>query len=182
MKLAEVVETSLRVSEASGRLDKVDRLAALLARTPAAEIEIATAYLSGSLRQEKIGIAWAALRSAMPEGGADSSSLELAEVDAVFDRISKVSGKGSAAEKTRLLRELLVRATPDEQRFLTGLVMGELRQGALEGLVLEAVAKASGVPAGEVRRAWMMSGDLAVVAQTALVEGVAGLSRFSTQL
>lgn len=175
MKLADLVETSLRVSEASGRLEKIDRLAALLVKTPAAEIEIATGYLSGSLRQEKIGIAWAALRSAMPEGGADSPSLELAEVDAVFGRIAEVSGKGSAAEKIRLLRELLVRATRDEQRFLTGLVMGELRQGALEGLVLEAVAKASGVPARQVRRARMMSGDLAVVAKAALVEGGPGL-------
>src|SRR5207249_7818947 len=90
--------------------------------------------------------------------------------------------EGSADGKLRLLRALLLAATRDEQRFLTSLVIGELRQGALEGLVLEAVAQAARVPAETVRRAAMAAGDLPSVARVALAEGAAGLSRFSVRL
>jgi DNA ligase-1 len=182
VKLAEVVETSRRVAETSGRRDKVGLLAALLATVPPDEIAIATAYLCGTVPQQRIGIGYAALQEANPGSAAESPSVELAEVDAVFNRIARTSGKGSAEAKLRLLRELLSRLTREEQRFLFGLVMGELRQGALEGVVMEAVARAAGVPAESVRRAVMMAGDLATVAAATLVEGLPGLARFSVQL
>ncbi|MEA2724693.1 MAG: ligase 1 [Gemmatimonadales bacterium] len=119
----------------------------------------------------------------MPETASESPSLELAEVDATFTRIASVgAGKGSNGERQRLLGELLARATHEEQSFLFRLVTGELRQGAVEGLMLEAVAKAGGVPAESVRRARMMAGDLAAVAKAALSGDAAQLTAFATQL
>ena len=183
MKLALVVDTSRRVSDASGRLEKIGVLASLLGQVPAEEIEIAVAFLSGSIRQQRLGVGYAGLQSAMPEQTAEVPSLELAEVDASFDRIAAVAaGKGSNGERQRLLRELFTRATHDEQSFLFRLVTGELRQGAVEGLMLEAVAKAAAVPAEGVRRARMMAGDLPSVAKAALGGDAAELSDFSTQL
>src|SRR3990170_1710947 len=183
MKLAQVVETSRQVTEASGRLEKIGLLASLLSQVPPEEIEIAVAFLSGAIRQQRLGVAWAALQAAMPEHAAEAPSLELVEVDATFDRIAGVAaGKGSIAERQRLLRELLARATEDEQSFLFRLVTGELRQGAVEGLMLEAVAKAAALPAEWVRRARMMAGDLPTVAKAALGGDAAELSAISTQL
>jgi DNA ligase-1 len=170
------------VAETSGRRDKIGLLAALLATVPPPEIEIATAYLSGAVRQDKLGVGWAALQSAGSGPAAPSSTVVLAEVDATLQQIAKTSGKGSAEAKQRLLRELLARMTADEQQFFFGLVMGELRQGAVEGLVVEAVAHAAGVPAADVRRAVMMAGDVPRVARAALVEGPAGLTAFAVQL
>src|ERR687895_91954 len=158
MRLANLVETSKRVAEASGRLEKIALLASLLSSLTGDEIEIAVAFLSGSPRQSRLGVGYAALQAATRESAAEPS-LELSEVDATFERISRVAaGKGSTAERQQLLRELLVRATQDEQHFLFRLVIGELRQGAVEGLMLEAVAKAAGVPSERVRRAPAMTG------------------------
>ena len=182
MKFAAVVNTSRQVAETRGRRDKIALLAGLLAETPADEIEIATTYLSGAVRQDKLGLGWATIQTAMPDGAAEAPSVELAEVNGVLDRIAAIAGKGSAGSRQTLLRELLSRLTSDEQRFLGGLIVGELRQGALEGLVLEAVARAAGRPAAEVRRARMMAGDLASVARAALTDGGAGLSAFAVQL
>ncbi|HEV2084068.1 MAG TPA: ATP-dependent DNA ligase [Gemmatimonadales bacterium] len=183
MKLAHLVETSRRVTEASGRLEKIGLIASLLASVPPAEIEIAVAFLSGSVRQSKLGIGYAALQAATPEEPAESPSLELAQVDATFEQISRVAaGKGSTGERQRLLRELLARATHDEQSFLFRLVAGELRQGAVEGLMLEAVARAAKVPAEQVRRARMMAGDLPKVAKAAITGDAAELAGFATQL
>src|SRR5690606_22258263 len=97
-------------------------------------------------------------------------------------RIAVTSGAGSTAARVGLLRDLLTRATSKEQDFLMRLLFGELRHGALEGVLLEAVAAASGIPATTVRRAAMMAGDLASVARAALTEGEAGLSRFTVQI
>jgi DNA ligase 1 len=183
VKLAALVDTSRRVTEASRRLEKIGLLASLLAGVPPDEIEIATAFLSGSLLQARVGAGYAALQAAMPSAPAESPSLELGEVDAAFERISQVSaGKGSIGERVRLLGELLSRATTAEQEFLFRLVVGELRQGAVEGLMLEAVAKAAGVPAEQLRRARMMAGDLPTVARAALTGEAAGLASYATQL
>jgi DNA ligase-1 len=183
VKLAALVDTSRRVTEASGRLEKIGLLASLLAGVAPDEIEIATAFLSGSLLQTRVGVGYAALQAAMPGAPAESPSLELGEVDAAFERISQVSaGKGSIGERVRLLGELLSRATTVEQEFLFRLVVGELRQGAVEGLMLEAVAKAAGVPAEQVRRARMMAGDLPTIARAALTGETAGLASYGTQL
>jgi DNA ligase-1 len=183
MKLARVVETSRQVAEVSGRLKKVGFLATLLASAAPEEIEIAVAFLSGALRQSRLGVGYAGLVSAKPEAPSTVATLELLEVDAIFDCISGVqAGKGSSGERQRLLRELLARATGEEQDFLFRLVTGELRQGATEGLMLEAVARAASVPAEQVRRARMMTGDLPTVARAALTGDMATLAGFATQL
>ncbi|HEV7365552.1 MAG TPA: ATP-dependent DNA ligase [Gemmatimonadales bacterium] len=183
MKLAALVDTSRRIAETSGRLEKIGLLAALLASVPPDEIEIASAFLSGSLLQTKVGVGYAALQAGMPSAPAESPSLELREVNAAFEQIAQVSaGKGSIGERVRLLGDLLSRATRMEQEFLFRLVVGELRQGAVEGLMLEAVAKAAGVPAEQVRRARMMTGELPTVARAALTGEAAGLASYATQL
>jgi ATP-dependent DNA ligase I len=158
----------------------VERLAACLRRLEPAEVHPAVAFLSGELRQRQIGVGWAALREA--PAAAAAPSLTLAEVDAAFERIGRQAGPGSQAERRRLLTGLLGRATAAEQRFLVGLLSGELRQGALEGVMVEAIAKAAGVAAAEVRRALMLRGALGPVAEAALAQGVPGLRAFHLQV
>jgi DNA ligase-1 len=182
MLLSELVDTSAAVQAASGRLHKTARIAALLARASPGEIEIAVTFLSGGMRQGRIGLGYAAIRAARDTPAASDPSLTLEEVDRTFDLIAGVSGAGSGRERSRLLRELLARATSPEQEFLSRLLFGELRQGALEGVMVDAVAKAAGVRAASVRRAAMMAGDLAPVARAALTEGESALAAFSVQL
>jgi DNA ligase-1 len=178
-----LVEASRRVSAVSGRLEKIGLLAGLLARATPDEIEIAVAFLSGSYRQQKLNVGYAALQAASEGSSAESSTLELTDVDGVLEQISRVKqGKGSTAERQRLLRELFARAREEEQHFLFRLIIGELRQGAVEGLMLEAVAKASSVPAEQIRRARMMTGGLTTVARAALTGDTAALAGFATQL
>jgi len=180
--LNDLVQTSRRVAETSGRLAKIDLVAALLKRAGPEEIATAIAFLSGSLRQGRIGIGYATLQASKPERAADAPTLELTAVDAALERLATTTGKGSAHTKERLLGELFARGTAEEQEFLLRLVMGELRQGALEGLVTEAVARAAGLEAEAVRRATMLAADLGRVAHAALTEGAAGLARFRVEL
>jgi DNA ligase-1 len=171
MRLSELVATSRTVSQTSSRLAKIAHLAELIQRVPPDELQAAIAFLSGSPRQGRIGLGGAAVAESRTAVPVDAATLEIGDVDARFDRIAAASGPGSAADKAQLLRELLTRATRDEQDFLARLIFGELRQGALEGLLIEAVARASKVPAAHVRRAAMLAGDLASVARAALTEG-----------
>ncbi|MGH6918925.1 MAG: ATP-dependent DNA ligase, partial [Geminicoccaceae bacterium] len=127
-------------------------------------------------------IGYAALRAARAKTAASAPALTLAELDATLERIVEVRGKGAAGERARLLQALFGRATEQEQDFLLRLLLGELRQGALEGLMVEAVAKAAALPVADVRRAVMVSGDVGTVAEAALGEGVAGLQRFAITL
>ena len=180
MLLDEVAGTSAAVAASSARLAKVERLAACLRRLKPGEVHPAVAFLSGELRQRQIGIGWAALRDA-PDPAA-VPTLTVAEVDAAFERIGRLAGPGSQAERRRLVGELFGRATAAEQRFLVGLLSGELRQGALEGVMVEAIAKAAGVPAAEVRRALMLRGALGPVAEVALAMGVPGLREFHLEV
>jgi len=180
--LHELVSASAAVAEVSSRLVKIGRFAALLQGVMPAEVEIAIAFLSGEPRQGRIGIGGAAIRDAKPLTAAASPMLELLEVDEAFERMAATAGHGSSAERVRLLRELLARATADEQDFLIRLLFGELRQGALEGVLLEAVARAGKASPAAVRRAVMMAGELAPVARVLLVEGERGLSRFLVQI
>jgi DNA ligase-1 len=183
MKLLEVVEVSRQVAQVSGRLEKIGLLASLLERVSPEEIEIAVAFLSGSYRQARLNVGYAALQTAAEGTAVDFPTLELTQVDLAFDRISRVpQGKGSTAERQRLLRELFAQATQEEQHFLFRLVVGELRQGAVEGLMLEAVARAAKIPAEQVRRARMMAGDLPRVARSALSGNAAELAGLATQL
>jgi DNA ligase-1 len=180
--LHELVAASAAVAEASSRLVKIGRLATLLQQLTPAEVDIAIAFLSGEPRQGRIGIGPSAIRDARPPAGAASPALQLLEVDEVFERITATAGHGSSVERVRRLRDLLARATGDEQDFLIRLLFGELRQGALEGVLVEAVARAGHASPAAVRRAVMMAGELAPVARALLVEGESGLSRFLVQI
>jgi DNA ligase-1 len=182
MRLADLVATSRRVTETRSRLEKTAALGDLLRRLDPQEIDVAVAFLSGHLRQGRIGLGGAAVRNARPESAAAEPSLALTEVDAAFERIGSIAGSGSTAERARLLSGLLARGTRDEQEFLVRLIYGELRQGALAGLMAEALAAAAEVPADEVRRALMLAGELPPVAKAVLTEGRAGLARFHLQL
>jgi DNA ligase-1 len=180
--LQELVKTSAAVAEASSRLVKIGQLADLLQRLDPAEIDVAIAFLSGAPRQGRIGIGPAAMHEARPSRGSATPVLRLIDVDEAFDRVATATGRGATADRVDTLRVLLARATPDEQNFLLRLLCGELRQGALEGVLLEAVARAAGVPSAALRRAMMVAGDLVPVARAVLVDGQAGLSRFMVQI
>ena len=182
MRLGELAQTSKRVARTSARLEKIDLLAATLRRLSDREVPVAVAYLSGELPQGRIGIGPAMLEAAFPDASAAAPTLSLLEVDAALDRIASLSGPGSTGKRGRLLRELLARGTREEQEFLARLLLGELRQGALQGVMVEAIARAADVPASAVRRAHMFSGDLPEVAAAALLEGAQALARFSIQL
>jgi DNA ligase 1 len=182
VKLGDLVETSAAVAGVSGRLEKIARLGELLARLPPEEIEIAVAFLSGALRQGRIGLGWRLIAGARAVPPAETATLQLRDVDEVFERIAHAAGAGSTVEKTGLLRELFTRTTANEQAYLVRLLTGELRQGALEGVLTDAVARAAKLTAASVRRAAMMAGELPCVALAALTEGEAGLARYSIQL
>jgi ATP-dependent DNA ligase I len=181
MLLQQVVRTSLLVAGTSSRLGKIEHLAALLRQLEPEEVEIAIAYLSGSVRQPKLRVGWATLQ-AVRTVSAETPSLRILEVDGTFARLASAGGKGSAAMRSALLQALFERATNEEHDFLARLLIGELRQGALEGIMVEAVARAAGLPATDVRRAAMIAGDLGAVARAALGEGAAGLTGFAVQL
>jgi DNA ligase-1 len=182
MELHDVVETSRRVGATAARGAKIELLAGLLRRCPPRSVDVVVGMLAGAPRQGKIGIGYASLRAARAVPPAAAPTLTLADLDATLDRLIEVRGTGAGAARAAVLHELFARATADEQDFLARLVLGELRQGALEGLMVEAVAKAAGLPQSDVRRAVMMAGEVGVVARAALAEGRAGLDRFAIQL
>ncbi len=183
MRLAEIAAASSAVGQTASRLEKVALLAECLRRAPPSEVAVAAAWLAGDLPQGRLGVGWALLQQARAGGApAAEASLEVGEVDAALSRIAGAAGPGSASERRLLLADLLGRATDPEQEFLSRLLVGELRQGALEGVLVEAVARAASVPAAEVRRAAMAAGGLPPVAAAALGEGAAGLSRFRLRL
>jgi ATP-dependent DNA ligase I len=176
-RLDEVAAASDDVAATSSRLKKIERLSSLLAQLRPVEVPIAIAYLSGALPQGSIGVGWASLRD-VPAPAGEPATLPLMDVDAALRRIGGLAGAGSQAARRDELQALFGRATDREQRFLRGLLMGEVRQGALEGVMLEAVARASGVPAPQVRRAAMLAGDLGVVGAAAIGGGASALAGF----
>jgi DNA ligase 1 len=180
--LAHIVDASARVSATSSRLEKIRVIAEALRAVEPAEVPIAIAYLSGETCQGKIGASYASLRAASAEAAAAQPALSLDEVDRTFADVVRIKGKGAAGKRADALRALFSRATPEEQDFLVRLVVGELRQGALRGLMLEAIAAASAVPVADVRRAAMSAGGLGEVARVALSEGAAGLGAFGVKL
>jgi DNA ligase-1 len=177
--LASLVAVSARVAGTSSRLAKIAELAAFLGGLEPAEVEIALPYLSGETRQGKLAVGFAALQSARA-APATAAQLTLVEVDGVFQQLKAVKGKGSAGKRTALLRELFARASAEEQDFLVRLMVGELRQGALEGIMVEAVASAARLPAADVRRAVAFAGAVAPVAAAALTGD--SLERFAIRL
>ena len=182
MLLSDIVQTSQKVTETQSRLEKIAELSACLRRLAPEEIEIGVNYLAGRLRQGNIGIGGALLHAAAPDSATGTAVLTLAQVDSAFDEIARTSGVGSMTARRLLLNALLSQATREEQRFLTRLALGELRQGALEGIMVEAIARAADLSASDVRRALMLAGDLATVANAALTEGSGGLKRFALEL
>jgi DNA ligase-1 len=181
MLLATVVETSRRIAETTRRLEKIDLLAALLRQLEPEEAGIVVTYLSGRIPQDRIGVGYAALKDATAPPAA-TAALEVRDVDRALESLAATQGPGSERKRRELLRALLARATAAEQRFLMALLLGELRQGALEGVMLEALAKATGIGADQIRRAVMMAGNLGQVARSALESGAGGLNQYHVQL
>jgi DNA ligase-1 len=178
MLLAGIVETSERIAATSRRLAKIEAIAGLLRQLHRDEIEIAVGYLSGEPRQGRIGAGYRMIQDARPEPAA-VPALSIADTDAAVTEVAGTRGTRAKAER---LRALMASATAAEQHFLARLLVGELRQGALEGIMADAVAQASGVPAERVRRAVMLAGNIAVVAQVAIEQGEAGLAGYDIQL
>jgi DNA ligase-1 len=178
--LTELAEASAAVAGTSARSAKIERIAALLGRVPPGEVPAAVAFLSGELLQGQIGVGYAALSEllrrdaaaqadpGLPDAPPAGPALTLSDTDAAFEAIGRVTGPGSQAERRSLLAEFFGRATMSEREFLVRLLAGDLRQGALEGVMTDAVAKAAAVPAEEVRRAHQLGGSLPAVAQAAL--------------
>jgi DNA ligase-1 len=179
--LADLVEASTHAARTASRIGKRDVIAAFLRAVAPGEVEIAVAYLAGETRQGRLGIGIATLAALRGGAAAAAPTLTLSEVDAALARIAATRGKGAAAERSAKLAALFARATRAEQDFLVRLLVGELRQGALEGVMIEAIAAAAGVAVADVRRAAMLAGDLGAVARAALAEGAAGLARFSIE-
>ncbi|HVN40899.1 MAG TPA: ATP-dependent DNA ligase [Myxococcota bacterium] len=182
MRLSELVLTSATVAATRARGEKQAALAALLRRLAPDEVEIAIGFLEGAPRQGRIGIGWRALEAARAAPAASAASLSLRDVDLALDALAALRGPGSAARREEASKILFASATHAEQDFLTRLLLGELRQGALQGVLLEAVAKAAEIPAARLRAAAMRAGSLRAVAGAALASGAAGLTHFSLRL
>lgn len=178
MQLKQIVETSRAVAGTRSRLEKRARLAELLRKADKTEIRLVVNYLAGTLPQGKIGLGPAILRALADEPAADEPTLGLKDVDRAFSEISAITGAGSQAKRRDVLGRLFARATADERDFLVRLILGELRQGALEGELIEGIADAADIPANDVRRAAMLAADPAIVAEAAMLEGRKGLDRF----
>jgi ATP-dependent DNA ligase I len=178
MLLAEIVAVSRDVSSTRSRKRKVDLLAATLNSLTATEASIGVAYLTGRPLQNRLGIGYATAYGVNVDPAANAE-LEIVEVDAALETIASIGGPGSKLERETQLMGLMLRATLPEQNFLRDLILRNLRQGALEGVMNDAVAAALNVPPDRVRRAAMLEGDLVPVAARALSEGVSSLGAAS---
>jgi DNA ligase 1 len=180
VRFIDLARTSAAVAATTSRRAKIRLLAEALRALLPEEIEVGAAYLAGELRQRQTGIGYASLRDLPPL--AVEPTLTVRGVDAAVAEIAAVRGPGSQARRRELLGALFAAATADEQRMLTGLFSGELRQGAQAGLLVDAIAHAAGVPVPAVRRALLLAGDLKAVAAAALTGGAAALAGFSLQV
>lgn len=181
MLLADVVATSEAVAATRARSEKIRILSETLRRLSPEETRVAVSYLSGQPTQRKLGVGYATAYS-VEANPVDEPILEVLEVDQVLEEVSETSGAGSVARRFELLSNLIGRATESEQGYLRGLILRNLRQGALQGVMAEAVAAAVDVPAERVRRAAMLEGDLIEVAARALAEGPDGLGSATTSM
>jgi len=180
MRLRELTDVSAAVAATRSRKAKTEAISSLLAGAAPGEVAAAVAFLSGRLTQRQIGAGWAQLRDPPPP--AAEPSLTVAEVDDAFEAIGKLGGPGSQATRREALRALLARADADEQHFLIRLLIGDLGQGALAGVMTAAVAHAAEVPEPDVRRALTLHGDLAEIAKIALESGREGLAEVRLQV
>ena len=181
MLLARVVETSRAVAATAKRLAKIALIAELLRQLNPDEAEIVVSFLSGFTRQGRTGIGFAAVRDSETEP-AHTANLEIIAVDQILAKLAQVKGRGAEQFRREELRRLFARATADEQQFLRELLLGGLRQGALEGIMLEALAKASGAGLDRIRRAAMLSGNTPLVARSLFEAGDASLDAWSVRV
>jgi ATP-dependent DNA ligase I len=172
--LADVVNASGEVAATSSRSKKVAILAGLLRTLDRDEIPIAVGFLSGAPRQGRVGVGYSTVYG-LEHGWAAEPTLTIDDLDRAIVAVTEATGPGSAARRKHVLGDLLGRATDEEAQFVKRLFTGELRQGALAGLMVDAVAKAAGVSGELARRGLMLSGDLTRTAEIALAEGEAGL-------
>jgi ATP-dependent DNA ligase I len=180
--LAELVRASQRVGSSTARRAKVQELAWLLKSLAPDEVAIGVHYLSGEIPQGKIGIGYAAVRAAAATPAARLESLSIVEADRRLAQLADVRGAGSGARRAESLQEFFSRSTRDEQQFVLRLLIGELRQGALAGVMVDAIAAAADLPAAPVRRAAMYAKNLGEVAAAAFAGGVAALDRFQLEV
>jgi DNA ligase-1 len=179
--LADVVTASKEVTGTSARSKKVAILADLLARLERSEVGIAVGFLAGVPRQGRVGIGYSTIYGIECEP-AGEPSLEIEELDRAIDEVQATTGGGSAGRRKEILTDLLGRATEEEADFVRRLFTGGLRQGALAGLMVDAVAKAAGVSGVIARRALMLSGDLSRTAEIAMTQGEDGLREVGFEL
>ncbi|WP_336048852.1 ATP-dependent DNA ligase [Streptomyces sp. CA2R101] len=176
MLLAALAQVSADVAATSARSRKIALLAGLFRAAAPQDVPVVIPYLAGRLPQGRIGVGWSVLRE--PVAAAERATLTVGEVDTALTGLARVSGAGAQDERRRLVRELLAAATREEQRFLVGLLTGEVRQGALDAIAVEGLAAATEVPAADVRRAVMLAGSLQDVARALLAEGPPALAEF----
>lgn len=175
MRFVELAQASRAVAETPGRSDKVAVLAGVIGRLAPEETPSAVAFTTGTTLHGRIGVGWATMREVDP-GPASEPSLDVLDVDRAIAGLAAVSGPGALARRRELLGDLLAAATEVEQRMLVSIIGGELRQGALDGVVAAAVAKAAGVTVGAVQRGAMFTGSLPAAALVALRDGIVGLA------
>ena len=182
MHLARLVEAVEQVRATTKKSEKIRILADRLRATRGSETALAAMYLSGSLAQGKIGVGWALIEQSLEAKASTGEPLSLADVHEALDRIAADRGAGSTERRAAELKRLFSRAGEGERRFLSQLLIGELRQGALEGILLDAIANAADLQPSAVRQAFMFAPDIGTLAQVALGEKSAGLTRFSLRL
>jgi DNA ligase 1 len=182
VSLADIVAASREVAATRSRTKKIARFAELLRALSVEEVPAAIGFLCGELRQGRLGLGHRALSTVRAEREPGASEVTVLELDAVFQALEDLSGKGVASERERLLAALYARLTAEERDFVARLILGELRQGALESIVLDALAQAAAVSPEVIRKAMLFAGNAADVAVSAFRGGEAELGTFSIQL
>jgi DNA ligase-1 len=182
LMLTDIVAASRDVAATRSRLKKIARLSGVLRQLESAELPAAVGFLCGELRQGRLGLGPRALQRLRAEPEASSSQVSVLELDAVFQALEELSGKGVASEREQLLAALFARLQAEEREFVVRLILGELRQGALESIVLDALADAAAVSSAAIRKAMMFTGNAAEVAASAFRGGEAELLAVSIQL
>ncbi len=182
VKLADIVATSREVAATRSRKQKTERLAQLLSALEPGEVKAGVGFLCGELHQGKLGVGYRTLQQLQKQTGDAEPSVAVTELDAAFQELSELSGKGSAGRRDELLRGLFARLSAAERDFVARLMVGELRQGALEALVVDALGLTTRISAAVLRRAMLFAGDAPAVAVLALTGGEAALAALSIQL
>jgi DNA ligase 1 len=180
--ISQLADVSQRVAATASRTAKIRELAECLGALDPDEIEIAVQYLAGELPQGKIGISYAALQAASAAAPTENSTMTVRELDRALSEFAAVRGSGSVNKRLASLNALFASCTATEQEFIVRLLVGELRQGAAAGVMLDAVAVAAGLEPKKVRSAAMYADNIGELARTAILDGVAGLARFQLEL